>query len=251
MSAETKALLFAGDLYVAIQNPSTGVFGAYEKLEADKLEINTPSDEQNKTSKGRNTFGQSLVTHSVPKPTEFGLVLSETTHEIFAMQLSGVVEAINVAGGAFDDQAVTVVPDKWVDIGKGALVLAGLTVENTGGTTTYEIGDDYLINERLGMIKVLSTGAIPAGPVKVSGSAAAVTGNRIIGARNYNHTLKIKLDGINLVTKKDMILEAFQATVSSQAAYDFLGGKIAEVPLKGKLEIPPGGDRPFQLDYID
>jgi hypothetical protein len=248
---ETKALLFAGDLFIAFKDPATGLFSARQQLECDKLAIGTPSDIKEKISKGRDTYGQAFVSFGVPKPTEFELTLSELTREIFAMQLSGILETLTAASGTLTDVPVTVVLDQWVEIGHENLADTGITVKNTAGTVTYDEGVDYELNRRLGFLKALSTGEIVAGDVHVSGAKNAITGQQILGASNYNSTFKFDLDGINLVTRKDMILRVGQATVSSQNAYDFMGGELANVPLKGRLEIPAPGQPPFLLQYRD
>ena len=249
--AETRALLFAGDLYLAFKNPATGVFSARQRLECDALSIATPSELKEKISKGRDTYGQAFVSFGVPQPTEFEITLSEMTREIFAMQLSGVIETLTAASGTLTDVVVTAVLDAWVEIGHENLADTGITVTNVAGTVTYVEGTDYELNRRLGFLKALSTGDIVAGDVHVSGDKDAIAGQRILGARNYNSVFKFDLDGINLVTKKTMILRAGQATVSSQDAWDFLGGELANVPLKGRLEIPAAGLPPFTLDYRD
>lgn len=249
--AETNALLFAGDLYLAFKDNATGLYSARQRLECDALSIATPSEIKEKISKGRDTYGNAFVSFGVPKPTEFELTLSEITREIFAMQLSAVIETLTVTSGTLTDVAVTAVLDAWVEIGHENLAATGITVKNVSGTVTYVEGTDYELNRRLGFLKALSTGAIVAGAVHVSGAKNAIAGQKLLGARNYNSTFKFELDGINLVTRKDMILRAGQATVSSQDAWDFLSGELTDVPLKGRLEIPGAGLPPFTLEYRD
>lgn len=251
MSNNTNGLLFAGDLLVSIRNPSTGLFGGYTRLQADKFEVKTPSDMLQKASKGRETFGQSWLTYFVGKPAEFALTLDELSQQALAMQLAGEISPLTQAAGALTGIDVTVVPGQWVDIGYENLDLAALDVKNTAGTTTYVNGTDYEVNPRTGMIFVPLGGAIAAGVVKLTAATKAFTGSVIAGGKRFSTTVKMKLDGINLITRQNLLLSVPQATVSAQDAYDFLSGKLASVPLKGLLEVATGYDSPFQLKYFD
>lgn len=250
MGESTNGLLFAGDVLVAVRNASTGVYSGYQRLQSDKFEIKTPSDMQQKTSKGRETFGQAWLTYYVGKPAEFSLTLDEVSRDVLAMQLSGVTSALSQTASAISGVEVTVEPGKWVETGYENLDLTSLEVTNSAGTTTYVSGTDYEVNPRTGMIYIPEGGAIVAGVVKFTAGKKAFTGLQIDGGTQFSTTLRIKLDGINLITRQNLILTAPQATVSAQDAFDFLSGKLTSVPLKGMLEIADGETSPFQLKYF-
>jgi hypothetical protein len=247
---DTNGLLFAGDLLLSKRDPTTGLFGGYTRLHADKFEIKAPSDQLQKVSKGRETYGQAWLTYFTGKPTEFNLTLDEVSREIIALQLAGEVSALEQTAGALAGIDVTVEPGKWVDIGYENLDLATLEVKNDAGTTTYVNGTDYEVNPRAGLLYVPAGGAIAAGNVKFTAAKKAFTGSVIAGGKQYSTVLRMKLDGINLITRQNMLLVAEQATVSAQDAYDFLSGKLASVPLKGQLEVPAGQTSPFQLKFF-
>ncbi len=249
--SNSNGLLFAGDLLVSVKNPTTGVFGGYTRLHADKFEIKTPSEQMQKISKARATFGQAWLTYFSGKPAEFSLVLDELSQETLAMQLAGEVSALTQTAGALTAIDVTVEPGKWVDIGYENLDLATLVVTNPAATVTYVKDVDYEVNPRTGMIYVPAAGAIPAGPVKFTAAKKAFTGSVIAGGKQFSTVMRMKLDGINLIDRRGMLLTAQQGTVSAQDAYDFLSGKLASVPLKGLLEVASGYDSPFQLKYFD
>lgn len=250
MTQETNGLLFAGDLLLAVRNPATGEFGGYNRLQADKFEIKTPSDMLQKVSKGRESFGQSWLTFFVGKPAEFSLTLDEVSRDVLAMQLSGEVSPLTQTTGALTGIEVTVVPGMWVEVGYENLDLTALAVKDSAGVVTYVNGTDYEVNPRLGMIYVPVGGAIPAGVVKLTAAKKAFTGTQIAGGKQFSTTLRLKLDGINLITREGMLLEAPQATVSAQDAFDFLSGKLTSVPLKGQLQVAPGSTAPFVLKYF-
>lgn len=251
MSSQAVALFLAADVFYRFKNPTTGVFSNPVKIETEKLEINTPSELTEKLSKGRNTYNQAFVSHRVPQPTEFAITFSEQNREIFAMALAGVLETIDLDVVTLTDHEVTVVLDEWVPIGHRHINMTGLAVKNAGGTVTYDLGTDYEINPRLGLIKALSTGDIAAGVVEITGATLAKEGSRIIGARQYGHVLSFQADGRNQIDNKDAYIEAYQATVSADAARDFLSGEIDSLELTGRLEIPTGGNSPFVLELYD
>lgn len=242
-------LLFAGTLYAQIFDQDTGLWSAYQRFEVDKFEISTPSDRLQKISKSREHFGQARNTYFMPKPVEFGITFDEMNRDIFAAMLSGRVSDVNDAVAALANLPVDVVPGSWVEIPGGENIdLTTLVVKSADGQTTYD-ADDYEINTRLGMLYVPKGGAIAAGPVQVSASTLAFEGTLIEGAQRYAHVMRYKLDGINLLDRRDMQLFAPRAVVSGDAAQNWLAGQLASVELKGNLEVTDGYDSPFSLKY--
>lgn len=247
---EQSGLLFAGNLLVSVKNPTTGLFGGYLDLQADKFEIKAPSDQTQKTSKQRETFGQAWLTYYTGKPVEVSMVLDEVSRDMLAVQLSGEVSAYTQATGAIAGIEVDVVEGFWMPTGFENLDLGALVVEPVVAGTAYVKDVDYMVNPRTGMIFVPKGGAIATGKVKFTAGKAAVTGYQIAGGKNYSNVLRTKLDGINLINRQNMLLTAPQITVSAQDAFDFLSGKAASVPLKGFAEVPDGADAPFNLRYF-
>lgn len=243
-------LLFAGDLLLAIRNPATGIFGGYRKLFCDKFEIKTPSDMQQKISKGRETFGNAWLTHFLGKPAEFAITLDEASRDELSMLLAGEMTALTQLVGAITAIDVTVVPGQWVEIGFEDLDLTSLAVKDATNVTTYVKDVDYQINPRLGLLYVPVGGTIPAGPVKFTAGKKAHTGVKIDAGKQYGSVIRCKGDFVNLITRQDLVLDMQQATVSSQDAFDFLSGKLASVPLKGTAEIASGQTSPFQIRYF-
>ena len=247
---DSAGLLFAGDLLLAIRNPTTGLFGAYKKLYCDKFEIKTPSDQQQKISKGRETFGNAWLTYFLGKPAEFAITLDEASRDELAIALCGESSVLSQTVGAIAAIDVTVVPGQWVEIGYEDLDLTSLAVTNPAGTTTYDKDVHYQVNPRLGLLYVPLGGTIPAGPVKFTAAKKAHTGVKIDAGKQYGSVIRCKGDFINLINRQDLVLDMQQATVSAQDAFDFLSGKLASVPLKGTAEIASGQTSPFQIRYF-
>lgn len=244
------AQLFAGDVYVSFE-VSDGVFGPATRIRTDLLSITTPSDKKQKISKGREDYGQAHASAILPKPTEFAITFTEMTRALLAVQLSGKIDVITSAGGTFADIPITAALDAWVDIGRKDIAAAGFVVKNSTGTVTYEEGVHYEVNRRLGKLRAIplaSGGIEDAAALKLTGSSAATTGTRITGATKFRHVLKIEGDVVNLLTNKDSELFAGRAVVTSDQAFDFLQSDIADLKLKGTLEVPTGGGAPFTVE---
>lgn len=243
--------LFAGTLYLEFLNEETGEFGSIFTVETDKLEIKTPSTLVEATSKSRERYGQTHTDARVPKPTEFSIVFTEVTRQIMAAKLSGVVASINQAQLALSSVTIQLKAlDEWVSLGHEHITEAGFLVKDSTGTTTYVKDVDYEINPRLGLIRPLSGGDIAANAsVKITGNRAAVTGDVIQGGKKYRHQFRGRLDGINLVTQEDALVAFPLASVSSEDAHDFLGEKLTQIALKGRLTVPQGATAPFTVKY--
>lgn len=245
----SNAQLFAGTVYVSFE-VSEGVFGAAVKVETDMLKITTPSDKKQKLSKSREAYGQAHSTAFVAKPNEFEIKFTEIGRKLLAVQLSGVLDTLTVAGGAFTDLPLVAALDAWVDIGRKNIAEADLAIKNTAGTTTYVKDVDYEINYRLGKLRAIPGGAITdALALEATGTAQATTGTRITGGKKYRHVLRLEMDGLNLVTNEDAEFLAQRAVVTSDQAFDFLQSDIADLTLKGTLEIPGPGLPPFVVEH--
>lgn len=251
MSEQGKGMLLAGDLLVSILGAGN-VWGSWFNVECDELSIATPAEMVRAISRRRGAaYGQPHTSVPVAQPSTFSARFTQVTREIMAMRLSGALESVVVAGGVFTDVDVTLpADDGWVEIGRDGL--SGTTVvKNSAGAVTYDAGKDYELNPRLGMIRRIATGALAASAtVKVSGTEAAGTIGRIEGGSQRRTILRIKLDGEDLVTRRDCRLAANRVVVMSTEAHNFLQAEIATAPLTGDLEIPADGGAPFTFTYL-
>ena len=71
-------------------------------------------------SKKRENYGMAHTTSFVPKPMEFEVSMTEVTRALLAVQLSGELNPLTTAGGAFADVPVVASPGGWVNIGHSA-----------------------------------------------------------------------------------------------------------------------------------
>ncbi len=245
-----RSFMGAGDIYInrLVGGISQGMVGP---IYADKLEIKPSVDTKESTSKGRYSYGQVLETVNLAKPDEFTLDLKEVTGDILVMAFLGTSASLNQVSGTMTDTLVTIKKDKWADIGKKNLE-ATVVVEHATLATVYVEGTDYLLNRALGWIKVLTGSAIVDGvQLKVTADYSAATGTVISGSTLTEVRANIVFDGINQADGTQVTVDIFEAVVSADSAFDFLGNDFGNVSLKGKLKTPVGKTAPYTVTVQD
>lgn len=98
-----------------------------------------------------------------------------------ALFLSGSTGTITQAAGTVPAEEITIIPGRYYQLGLapatpvGARTVSAVVVKDSTGTTTYDAGDDYMLDAERGTLQILATGAIVAGAIKVAYTKAAVT----------------------------------------------------------------------------
>lgn len=242
-----RGFLGAGDVYIEryVAGVSQGLAGPYF---ADKFEIKPNVDKKELTSKGRDTYGQVLESVSLQKPAGFTLELNEVNTESLTIALLGTAGSSTQASGALAAVPVVVKLDRWVPIGKEALI-AVTAVTHTSNAPTYVEGTDYVLNKPLGMIKAIAGGAIlDAASVKVTGTYAAIASTKISGATNTDIRAKLIFDGKNQADGLPVIVTVWEAIIAADSAFDFLGNDFNKVVLPGTMKTPFNKTEPFVVE---
>lgn len=248
-----RGFLGAGDLYISRYNPTTGLFDDFTgPFEATKFEVKPNVELKEMSSRGRSSYGQVIESVALPQPAEFTLELPEVNKESLSIALLGTESAINQIAGTLTGATVTVTSkDTWLDIGKQNIT-AGLVVKDASGVTTYVMGTDYVLNNRMGWIKILPGSALVKGAViKVTGAYGAVGGTLIRGATNSQIRAKFRLDGVNFADQLPVIVDVWEAIISADSAFDFLSNEFASISLPGRLKTPTGKTEPFQVQLLN
>lgn len=248
-----RGFLGAGDLYISRYNPTTGLFDDFTgPFEATKFEVKPNVELKEMSSRGRSSYGQVIESVALPQPAEFTLELPEVNKESLSIALLGTESAINQIAGTLTAAPVTVTSkDTWLNIGKQNIT-AGLTVKDATGVTTYVMGTDYVLNNRMGWIKILHGSTIAAADtIKVTGAYGAVGGTLIRGATNSQIRAKFRLDGVNFADQLPVIVDVWEAIISADSAFDFLSNEFASISLPGRLKTPTGKTEPFQVQLLN
>lgn len=245
-----RGFLFGGDLYMArfvngVAGPLQGPFSGAE------FGIEPQVNQVDKVSKGRNTYGQLLESVALQQPTNFTVTLDEGSPQALALALMGSLSALTQASGTWTDQAFNAAAalGDWVQLPKIRIAASGITVENTGGTTTYVEGTDYELNRELGLFRALVGGAITASQaLLISGGYGAVSGSLIAGATAADIRVKFILDGKNLADNTPCVVTVDEAIVAPSAAVDFLNSDFISMPLSGRMKTQTGKSSPFTVE---
>jgi len=94
--------------------------------------------------------------------------------------LSGSTGKVTQAAGSVTDEEITVIPGRYYQLGLspttpvGARKVSAVVVKPGTTGAAYVAGADYMLDADRGTLQILATGAIPAGPIKVSYSKTAV-----------------------------------------------------------------------------
>ena len=242
-----RGFLGAGDVYIERieAGVSQGLAGPYY---AAKFEIKPNVDKKELTSKGRDDYGQVLESVSLQRPADFSLELNEVNNESLTIALLGTSSAKTQASGTLTEQDVVTVEDRWVSVSKEKLTGTTL-VKNVGGTVTFVLGEDYLLNTQLGLLKALGTGDIVSGAtVEVSGTYGAIAATVISGATHADIRAKLIFDGINQADGLPVIVTVWEAVIAADSAFDFLADDFNTVTLPGTMKTPVGKAEPFLVE---
>jgi len=239
----------AADAYIDILSDTAVRQGL--QLEANCVEFTPKPDSQREeqTANGRSNFGQVLSSVILPKPMTATIKFNQMSQQLFAANFFGTNSVLTQASGAAAERNVTVIHDKWVDI--GGVMVASALVKDPTGVTTYDVDDDYELHERLAMIKALSTGAIANGEIcKVTPTFAAVNGTEMKGMTKSNVRIRVKLDGQNFADGRNFISDIYQFRLQPTSSFSLIGDKFVEVTFEGVLETPTGYTEPFNHKWL-
>ena len=246
----SRAFIGAGDLYINRYDPATGLkLGRAGPFECSKFEVKPNTELKEQTSKGRSTYGQVIESVAIQKPADVSVTLTEMDKDGLTLALLGTQAAVNQGSGTITDEVMVARLDKWVSLSQQNFASAGFSVAHTSGSPTYVLNTDYLVNYRLGMVKVLSTGAILEGAsVEVSGTYNAITGTLISGATQAQVRAEFVLDGTNFADSLPVIVTAHEVILAPDSAFDFLSDGFGEVTMKGRAKTPAGKTEPFTVE---
>jgi hypothetical protein len=249
--SDAQAFLGAGDLYIQRQDPTTQAWGPlHGPFDAEKFAYKPNSEKLEKTSRGKNTYGQVRATVFKPSAPEFMVTLGQANRENLPLALMGTSSDINVAGGTLTAAEVTVTNlGGWIELPWANIKSAGLSITNEAGAVTYVRDTDYIINLEMGWLKIIAeTGIALNAVLKVTGTYGAITGTKINASTVNQIRARFILDGKNLVDGSPVKATARQVALSSDTEFDMLGENFAEIPLTGSVETPVGYATGFEVE---
>lgn len=243
MNINQSGLIAAGDLYMDFldaNGASTGfqLVGNCKKF-APKVETETKENKLN----GRDTFGQTSESFTRITGSSLSMTFNRYDPQLLAAAFMGSAVDQTAAAGAYT-ASITGIKDKWVET--GSVGLDTCVVKDVTDTTTYVEGTDYEVNERTGMIKVL-TADLDGDTLHITGNTLAKTGSKITAGTQSVVNVAMRLDGKNLATGANVLVSVWQVQLRSETDFDFMGEDFPELSFTGTLVTPTGKSWPFEV----
>jgi hypothetical protein len=120
--------------------------------------------------------------------------------------------------------------------------VSNVVVKNSGATTTYTAGVDYIVDTKPGFIKPIPGGAIAEDQdLKVSYTCAALAGTTVQGSVVPSKLLRVELQLADLVDQSEsyLVIPLYQA--ASAGNKDLMGKAVINADLQGAMLVPPEG----------
>lgn len=244
MDAAQQGMILGGDLYfdfLTSAGASTGfdLSGNANKL-IPKVETETLENKLN----GRDTLGQTGDSYTRITSSTISFTMNRYDPKIVAAFFMGSAVDITAASGAYT-ATVTGVLNKWAPIEHSDLTTC--VVKDSTDLTTYTVGEDYEVNMRLGLIKIIDE-AIDGDTLHISGNKAAATGFKITGATSPIINVGLLLDGKNYISGGNIKLRVWQAQIRAEGDFDLLAqGGFPELGFSGSMITPTGKSWPFEI----
>lgn len=244
-------LLLAGDVFLDRYDDNGVSTGMVGPLNSTQLQIQTPTDQINRTSQRKDDYGQALDSVNVAQPNTISVVFDDQPAEMLTMALLGDQEVLNQAAGSVSDIEVTLpAGQRWV-----SLPHANLTDEISATLASDDSQVDtsaYEVNYAAGLIRATAAGALAdGGTIHLSYGYAARSGTRISGGIRPSVRCRLLLDGRNMANGKAVRLDIPMANVAPNEAVDFMATEFVSTTLNGNLILMDGEAAPFYLDYLD
>jgi hypothetical protein len=229
---------------------TTGTYeGLIELPGLAKLGISTGADIKEMISKDKDYYGQIIASVATAQPSQFSIMMRNSTQQGMALALMGNNETYSAGSGTVTDESVTADLGAIVELAQRNLTAGSVVVTSDPAGTTYVEGTDYEVNYALGLLKVLSGGAISdAANLLVDYAHGAIDGWRVRGATRTQAKGRFILDGRNLINNKTVRFEAYSVLLTSDGEIDFMADDPVEFGMTGRMETPSGKTEPFILE---
>lgn len=244
MQSAQQGMILGGDLYFDFLTDSLASTGFDLAGNCNKLIPKVETETLENKLNGRDTLGQTGDSYTRITSSTIAFTMNRYDPKIVAAFFMGSAVDITAASGAYT-ATITGILGKWVDIGH--LDLTTCVVKDETDATTYDLGDDYELNARLGLIKLVNT-SLDGDVLHISGNKAASTGVKITGATSPVKNVALYLDGKNYIGGGDVKLRVWQAQIRADGDFDLLAqGGFPELSFTGTMVTPSGKSWPFEM----
>lgn len=242
----------SGDLYVDRLTDNGESTGFLLVGNAIKVELKPESDTKDRVSRKRDSYGQVLDSVSIPKPTKLSISIDELQKTNLAIALMGTLSETTALSGSVSPGSVGISNftagsfDVWNSLPHTHI--SNVTLMDKDAVVEYVISEGYSLNERLGLISVLSTGDITeAQELRIAYDYAVPAQSKIAGSTVSTVKARIKMDGINRVNGQSVILDIDEAILTPKSAVDFLSDTFLKLDLEGVCKTLSGKTSPYTV----
>lgn len=241
-------LLCAGDIYFDRFNDANLSTGLVLLGNTTKLGVQEQSELKERISKGRETYGQALDSIYIKQPAQFSMTLDEFNRSTASMALLGVTAEVTQTAGPIVDEDFVAGLEVFKPLLNSNLAQAGFVVTNAAASVTYVEGTDYVVNRRLGLLKITGATITEAQALKVDYAKLAHTGYKVSGGTKPTVRGKLILDGKNLATGESVILTLLDLSMTPGSEIDFLSDEFVPIEFSGSAATPAGQTGPYTLE---
>lgn len=220
-----------GSVLIATKNSITGEpegFVPVGNVSSLTLGIETTIFEHKESCSGTRGIDKEIVTEI---KVTVAMTLESISKENLALALYGTESEI--AGASITDEEVALWHDKWQRMStiKVSAVVVG---DDAIPTATYDLGDDYVLNEEAGSIMALSTGIITDGQV-VFLDYTHETFDNIEGIITSAAPERwVRFEGLNTAdTNKPVIVDIYKMSMKPLAELALINEELVEMGVEG------------------
>ncbi|MBV5310824.1 hypothetical protein [Chromatium okenii] len=253
----SNVLLMSGKVLLDRLTDAGESTGYLDAAEIGTLEIEEKTDLKTLQSKGRTTYGQTIATVALKKPSTLKMTLNEVNPAMLAVALLGESAALTQVAGTVSSgtpSVISLIPDRWVplpyqNITPHVAVTSPIVITTVTGDTDVPL-TDVEIDTRLGMVKYIGSTYTAATPVECTYKYGAMTGTRVSGSVKPTVKMRILLDGKNMVDGNDVRLLIDEATLTPAKPIDFASEDFSVIEFEGELTTLAGKTSPYIVDVL-
>ncbi|MBK1699737.1 hypothetical protein [Thiococcus pfennigii] len=244
---ENEFIRFSADVYAfpivdGVEQPGLGPFISVV------ASMNPQSERYPIVDKRRNRRGQVAAATNDPQPMEGAWTVRNGSPLMLAKLLFGTLTDVTDSGSTVAGEAVTAKVDQWVQLAHGNL---SSVVVTDGDTTTYVAGTDYEIEDKLGMIRALSGGAIgDDDQLEIDYTYSGVTRERIKVGTEVTQRVRLYSRLDNDVDGTSWEYEAYSVLLTPTEAFDLGSDEPIDLQFNLYFETPSDKDHPVRFDRV-
>jgi len=246
-----------GTVYFAPVN-SSGVrtAGFTQVGDAYPLSVQVTTKQTEVRSRMVERAGQIIASKNDIDTISGSLTLREWNAQNLALGVSGTATDQTAAAGAVTAAALTMPePGVWLPLPDGESGLSSVVVKGSGGTPTYDLNEDYLVDTSLGLFTSVAGGLLAAGTVacEITAVVDAKTGYSVAVGTNVQMRVAIKAHLYDEYRQEHYELEIDSAVLAASQEINFISEADSEgEPLQFSmvLETLSGASSPMRINGV-